>query len=170
MPAARPTIRRIVGVDPGLASAGWGVIETAGSKIIHIAHGSIQTPAGKPRSERLLTIYTIFKNVLLEYLPREAGMETLYFARNISSAMPVAEARGVLCLALAEQGIEVREYTPMAIKQTVVGSGAANKAQVQELIRIILGLAEIPKPDHAADALGAAVCRAHDILPLRVQR
>jgi crossover junction endodeoxyribonuclease RuvC len=165
---AQPAIRRIVGVDPGLASAGWGVVEVRGSKIIHLAHGSIETAAGKPRSERLLAIYSTFKSVLAEYLPTEAGMETLYFSRNISSAMPVAEARGVLCLALAERGLEVREYTPMAIKQAVVGRGAAEKKQVQEMVRIILALGAIPKPDHAADALGAALCRAHDQFPLRV--
>ena len=100
--------------------------------------------------------------MLEEHLPTEAGMETLYFAKNITSAMPVAEARGVFCLALAEKGIAVHEYTPMAIKQAVVGRGSAEKKQVQELVRLILGLSAIPKPDHAADALGAAVCRAHD--------
>jgi crossover junction endodeoxyribonuclease RuvC len=109
-----------------------------------------------------LIIYRSFKSVLDEYLPSEAGMETLYFAKNITSAMPVSEARGVLSLALAERGLAVREYTPMAIKQAVVGRGAAEKRQVQELVRLILGLESIPKPDHAADALGAAVCRAHD--------
>lgn len=99
-----------------------------------------------------------------QYSPTEAAIETLYFAKNISSAMPVAEARGVLCLALAESKLSVGEYTPMAIKQAVVGRGAADKGQVQELVRLLLGLATIPKPDHAADALAAAVCRAHDAL------
>lgn len=154
--------RRIIGVDPGLAAVGWGVIEAAGSRLSHVAHGCIVTKAGAPRSERLLVIYRTFLSVLEEYLPSEAGMETLYFAKNITSAMPVAEARGVLSLALAEKGLTVMEYTPMAIKQAVVGRGAAEKSQVQELVRLILGLEAIPKPDHAADALGAAVCRAHD--------
>ncbi|MFA6508503.1 MAG: crossover junction endodeoxyribonuclease RuvC [Treponemataceae bacterium] len=162
LPASSGPVRRIIGVDPGLAAAGWGIIEAAGSRITHIAHGCIQTKANTPRSERLLLIYKAFKLVLEEYLPTESGMETLYFAKNITSAMPVAEARGVLCLALAEKGLFVHEYTPMAIKQAVVGRGAAEKAQVQELVRLILGLQSIPKPDHAADALGAAVCRAHD--------
>ena len=166
-PAPGGPARRIVGVDPGLAAAGWGIVDVSGSRIVHVAHGAITTKARVPRSERLLTIYLAFKAVLEEYLPAEAGMETLYFAKNVTSAMPVAEARGVLCLALAERGLEVREYTPMAIKRAVVGSGAAEKEQVQELVCLILGLKAIPKPDHAADALGAAVCRAHDILPLR---
>jgi crossover junction endodeoxyribonuclease RuvC len=91
-------------------------------------------------------------------------METLYFARNVTSAFPVAEARGVLCMALAEQGLSVQEYSPKVIKQAVLGRGAADKAQVQDMVRIILGLDVIPKPDHAADALAAAVCCAHTVL------
>jgi len=155
--------RRIVGVDPGLASTGWGVLDVQGSRIVYVAHGYIQTKAGVPRSERLFYIYTTFRSVLETYAPTESAVETLYFAKNVSSALPVAEARGVLSMALAERGIPVREFTPMAIKQAVVGRGSADKAQVQELVRLILGLATIPKPDHAADALGAAVCSAHTL-------
>jgi crossover junction endodeoxyribonuclease RuvC len=143
-------------------------VDVSGSRLVYVAHGCIVTEAGLPRSDRLLSIYTAFRSVLDEYRPTEAAIETLYFAKNVTSAMPVAEARGVLCLALAERGLFVSEYTPMAIKQAVVGRGAADKAQVQELIRLILGLALIPKPDHAADALGAAVCRAHDNLPIKI--
>jgi crossover junction endodeoxyribonuclease RuvC len=88
-------------------------------------------------------------------------METLFFARNVSSALPVAEARGVLCMALAERGLPVREFSPNAIKQAVTGAARADKGQVQEMVRFILGLTEIPKPDHAADALAAAICAAH---------
>ena len=155
-----------MGVDPGLAAAGWGIVEVHGSRLVHVAHGCIKTAAGLPRSERLLSIYRAFNEVLETWMPGEAGMETLYFARNVSSAMPVAEARGVLCLALAERSIEIGEYTPMAIKQAVVGSGGAGKAEVQELVRLLLGLPAIPRPDHAADALAAAVCRAHDSVDL----
>ncbi|GAB1482734.1 crossover junction endodeoxyribonuclease RuvC [Treponema sp.] len=151
-------------MDPGLASAGWGIIEVSGSRLLHVAHGCINTKAGIPRPERLLKIYSEFRSIMEQYSPTEAAIETLYFAKNISSAMPVAEARGVLCLALAESKLSVGEYTPMAIKQAVVGRGAADKGQVQELVRLLLGLATIPKPDHAADALAAAVCRAHDAL------
>ncbi len=160
--------RRIIGVDPGLAAVGWGVIDVSGARLTHVAHGCITTQANTPRAERLLHIYRSFFDILDLYVPSEAGMETLYFAKNITSALPVAEARGVLGLALAERGLSVREYTPMAIKQAVVGRGAAEKAQVQELVRLILGLETIPKPDHAADALGAAVCRAHDSGPEKV--
>ena len=155
-------VRRIIGVDPGLASTGWGVVEIQGPRIIHVAHGSIETEAHLTRPERLFIIYSQFKSLLSQYEPIEEGaVETLYFAKNISSALPVAESRGVVCMAMAERGIPVREFTPLAIKQAVVGRGTAGKSQVQELVRLILGLESIPKPDHAADALGAALCSAH---------
>ena len=154
-------VRRIIGVDPGLASTGWGVVEQQGQRIVHIAHGSIETEANLSRPKRLFIIYTQFKTLLDLYHPDEGAIETLYFAKNVTSALPVAEARGVISMALAERSLLVREFTPMAIKQAVVGRGTAGKAQVQELVRLILGLECIPKPDHAADALGAALCSAH---------
>ncbi len=154
-------VRRIIGVDPGLASTGWGVVELQGQRIVHIAHGSIETEAQLPRPERLFIIYSQFKKILDLYGPDEGAIETLYFAKNVTSALPVAEARGVVSMALAERGLLVREFTPLAIKQAVVGRGSAGKDQVQELVRLILGLESIPKPDHAADALGAALCSAH---------
>ena len=102
--------------------------------------------------------------MLDRYKPGESAIETLYFGQNITSAMPVAEARGVLSMALAEREIPVREFTPGLIKQAVVGKGTADKGQIQEMVRLILGLPAIPTPDHAADALGAAVCCAHSSL------
>ncbi|WP_010259614.1 crossover junction endodeoxyribonuclease RuvC [Treponema primitia] len=156
-------VRRILGVDPGLSSVGWGLVEIGGSRIRHIAHGCIETKADRPQAERLFSIYTAFKEVLAAYEPAESAMETLYFARNVSSAMPVAEARGVLGMALAEWGLRVREFTPNAIKQAVTGAARADKSQVQEMVRFILGLEDIPKPDHAADALASAICAAHTL-------
>jgi crossover junction endodeoxyribonuclease RuvC len=156
-----PGLRRIIGVDPGLASSGWGVLDMAGSRLRYIAHGCITTKADRPRAERLFFIYASFRELLETYCPAESAIETLYFSRNVSSALPVAEARGVLSMALAERGLPVHEFTPNAIKQAVVGQGSADKAQVQEMVRLILGLKDIPKPDHAADALAAAVCCAH---------
>jgi crossover junction endodeoxyribonuclease RuvC len=151
-----------VGVDPGLAATGWGVIETDGQDLTYIAHGYIETKADCPRGERLCAIYTAFREVLDAYSPAESAMETLYFGRNVSSAMGVAEARGVLSLVLAIRGLPVREFTPNAIKQGVVGhSRGVDKSQVQEMIKLILNLKAIPRPDHAADALGAAVCAAN---------
>jgi crossover junction endodeoxyribonuclease RuvC len=156
-------MRRIIGIDPGLASVGWGILEYEGQHVVHIAHGCITTKAGVPQSQRLFSIYAEIKEVLNSYHPTEGAIETLYFARNSATALPVAEARGVICMALAEQSILVREFSPRAIKQAVVGRGSADKQQLQELIRLILGLEEIPTPDHAADALGAALCSAHTI-------
>lgn len=157
--------RRIIGLDPGLASTGWGLVEFQSNRIIHIAHGCIETAARTERSQRLFSIYTEIRTILELYKPEQASIETLYFAKNVSSALPVAEARGVVSMALAEQAVVVREFTPMAIKMAVAGSGAADKAQVQEMVRLILGLDSIPKPDHAADALAAALCCAHTVLP-----
>ncbi|MDR0525871.1 MAG: crossover junction endodeoxyribonuclease RuvC [Spirochaetaceae bacterium] len=157
--------RRIIGVDPGLASSGWGIIEAEVQRIRYIAHGCIETKPDLPHSDRLLYIYEQFQAILEQYAPNESAMETLFFAKNVTSAIPVAEARGVLCVALAQRGLAVREYTPTVIKQSVVGRGGADKTQVQNMVRLILGLERIPKPDHAADALGAAVCSANTITP-----
>ena len=153
--------RRIIGIDPGLASTGWGVVDCVGGKIRYVDHGSIATKAGCPQAERLFSIMQSLRSVLDTYQPTESAVETLYFGRNVSSAIPVAEARGVIFAALAERGLPVREFRPNAIKQGVVGLVRADKKQVQEMVRIILGLAEIPAPDHAADALGAAICAAN---------
>ena len=152
---------RIIGVDPGLASTGWGVVEFSGGKLHHLAHGSIETRPDEERGKRLQIIYQSFLEVLNTYRPVEAAMEKLYFGRNVSSAMTVAEARGVLMLALTVQGIPIEELTPNAIKKAVVGVTRVDKKQIQEMIRLILGLSELPQPVHAADALGAAVCAAH---------
>ena len=159
--ATRIGVRRIIGIDPGLAATGWGVVEIVRQKVKYLDHGSIVTKAGLSRPERLFNIYREFSSILELYKPTEAAVEILYFSRNVSSALPVAEARGVLCMALAQRGIPIEEYSPNAIKRAVVGGGRADKKQIQEMIRLLLGLREIPKPDHAADALGAALCCAH---------
>ena len=151
----------IIGVDPGLASTGWGLVESSRGKLRYIAHGCIETQPNEVRGERLVFIYQSFLEILKTYDPKEAAIENLYFGKNISSAMSVSEARGVLLLALTGHGIPVLELTPNAIKKAVVGVTRADKKQVQEMIRLILGLSEIPKPAHAADALGAAICAAH---------
>ena len=152
---------RIIGIDPGLASSGWGIVEKAGSRVYHIAHGCIETSKETPHAGRLLRIYTEIGAVLRQYAPHAGSIEKLYFARNAKSAMPVGEARGVLTLALAQAGLAVGEYQPDAIKQAVTGAPRADKRQVQEMTRLILGLETIPRPDHAADALAAAICAAN---------
>ncbi|MCL1813611.1 MAG: crossover junction endodeoxyribonuclease RuvC [Treponema sp.] len=153
--------RRIIGIDPGLASTGWGIVDYEKSRIKYLAHGCIVTEAALPRVERLFKIYREINNVLDTYIPSEAAMETLYFGKNVSSAIAVAEARGVLSLAMAERNLPLTECTPNQIKQAVTGVKKAEKEQVQEMVALILGLPVIPAPDHAADALGAAICAAH---------
>ena len=155
--------RRIIGLDPGLASTGWGIVDYEKSRIKYLAHGCIETEAALPRAERLFKIYREINNILDTYNPSEAAMETLYFGKNVSSAIAVAEARGVLSLAMAERNLPLAECTPNQIKQAVVGVKKAEKEQVQEMAALILGLPVIPKPDHAADALGAAICTAHGL-------
>jgi len=152
--------RRIIGIDPGLASTGWGVLDCKDGKIMYVDHGHIQTKAGVPRAERLFFIMESICVILNDYKPTEAAMENLYFGKNVSSAIPVAEARGVISATLAGKGLPVKELTPNAIKAGVSGFAKADKKQVQQMVRVILGLQEIPKPDHAADALGAAICAA----------
>jgi crossover junction endodeoxyribonuclease RuvC len=156
--------RRIIGLDPGLASTGWGVVDCEKNRIKYLAHGCIETKAGVLRAERLFFIYREINNVLDTYLPTESAMETLYFGKNVSSAMTVAEARGVLSLAMAERNIPISEYTPNQIKLAVAGVKNAEKEQIQEMAALILGLPVLPKPDHAADALGAAICAAHGLV------
>ena len=157
----RPDIR-IIGVDPGLAATGWGVVDISDGKLKYVAHGCIETPAGESCPERLARIYRSFLKVLRKYKPAEAAMENLFFGKNTSSAMAVAEARGVLLMTLGSRGLPVQEPAPNTIKKAVTGVTNADKKQVQEMVRVILELPEIPKPDHAADALGAAIFAANN--------
>jgi crossover junction endodeoxyribonuclease RuvC len=151
-----------IGIDPGLASVGYGVLRVVGARLTHIDHGVITTSAGEESGARLLAIFDAISELLRGYSPIAGGMEALYFSRNISSALPVSEAKGVIRLAFARSGVGIKEYSPVALKLGVVGDGRAEKEQVQEMVRVILGLQAIPKPDHAADALAAAICRAND--------
>lgn len=151
----------VLGVDPGLAELGWGLVEKRGARLIHVAHGCIKTPAGQALEKRLLTIHQGLGELIATHRPRASSVEALFFAKNVSSALPVAHARGVIYLTLALAGIAVFEYTPLVIKQAVLGSGAADKQQVQAMVKLLLGLSDLPKPDHAADALAAAICHIH---------
>jgi crossover junction endodeoxyribonuclease RuvC len=149
---------RVLGVDPGLASTGWGVVDADGSRYRHVASGVIRTPASEPIGKRLNTIYDRIREIVRVNHPDTAGVEQLYFARNATSGIPVAHARGVVFLALAQADVPTGEYPPQAIKKAIVGVGRADKSQVQELVRVLLGLAEVVRPDHASDALAAAIC------------
>ena len=151
----------LLGLDPGLAKTGYGCIRTDGRTIHHIAHGVISTEAGQDEAERLLKIHRGIEEIIHLHKPQYAGIENLYFAKNVKTALPVAQARGVLLVTLAELGIAVYGFSPPVIKQALVGHGSATKEQVQEMVRLVLGLQTIPKPDHAADALAAAISLAN---------
>ena len=149
--------RRVLGIDPGLANTGWGVIDWNGSKFTLVKYGVIETAASELHGTRLLSIYSGLCAVIDEFRPAEAAMETLYFAKNQTSAMSVAEARGVVSLCLAQHCVALGEYTPNQIKRAVTGSGAADKELVERYVQLLLGLPTPPKPDHAADALAGAI-------------
>ena len=151
----------VLGIDPGLASTGYGVIRCLGSRFLHIEHGIIRTSPREAVGERLLTIRRAILDVLASFNPDEAAVETVYFSKNSGSAIPVAQARGVILCTLAEQGVPFAEYTPRELKQAVVGRGQAEKAQIQGALRMLFALEEEPSPDHAADALAAALCHAN---------
>lgn len=158
---------RVIGIDPGLASVGYGVVEVSGGRLVRLDHGCIATSKDSVTGDRLLAIFSRIADLIEEWRPDSSSMESLYFWKNVSSAIPVAEAKGVIRLAFARAGVELIEYSPTAIKQAVSGSARAEKEQVQEMVRIILGLADIPRPDHAADALAAAICRVNHRGPLQ---
>jgi crossover junction endodeoxyribonuclease RuvC len=148
----------LIGIDPGLAETGWGVVRFDGTRFRHVAHGVLETGPELALPDRLRAIYEGILSVLEEYRPDEAGVEELYFARNVASAIPVAHARGVVVLALGQRGIATGFYQPQQVKQAVIGRGRAEKGQVQRLVAVLLGLDAVPSPDHAADALAVAVC------------
>ena len=154
-------MRTVIGIDPGLASTGWGVVEFDGTRFIHRGHGVVRTDPGTPLPDRLQKIHRALRKVLSAYSPEEAGVEELFFAKNATSAMQVAHARGVVLLALGQRSIPVGFYSPQQVKQAVIGRGKAAKDQVQRLVSVVLGLNEIPGPDHAADALAIAICHAN---------
>lgn len=150
--------RIIIGFDPGLADTGYGVIEEQGNKLVCLTYGSIKTPAKTPTSERLETIYKKACVLIEEYKPEIVGIEKLFFSRNVTSALLVGQARGVVLLSIEQAGIPVIEFTPNQVKQAVSCYGAAGKEQVQKMVKLILNLKEIPKPDDAADGLAIAIC------------
>lgn len=151
----------ILGIDPGYAIVGFGLIKSDGVRYSHLRHGAITTPKELPLGDRLCMIYDDMTDLLSAQQPDAVSMEKLYFYSNVTTGIPVAEARGVILLSIARRGIPVFEYTPMQIKQAVVGYGHAEKKQVMEMTRALLGLREMPRPDDAADALGAAITHAN---------
>lgn len=151
----------VLGLDPGLATTGYGLVAGDGRDLSAVSHGVIRTPANTPIGERLAEIHHEMSRLLDEYHPDVAAVEELFFCKNVRTAMMVGEARGVLLLALAEAGLEIAEYTPLQIKEGITGYGGAEKEQVQEMVRVLLRLEEVPRPDDAADALAVAICHQH---------
>jgi crossover junction endodeoxyribonuclease RuvC len=152
---------RVLGFDPGTATTGYGVVDGTGNRLRHIAHGTVETPAGMPFADRLHRIYADTCRLLDEYRPIGVSIERLYFAQNVTTGLAVAQARGVIALAAAQRGLPIGEYSPLQVKQAVVGHGKATKRQVQEMIKILLNLDALPRPDDAADGLGLAICQIH---------
>jgi crossover junction endodeoxyribonuclease RuvC len=155
---------RIIGIDPGTAITGFGVIDIEkGGKASLVEAGVVRTPAHTPLPERLLTIHTDITELIEEFKPHTMSIEKLYFARNVTTAISVAHARGVVILAGEHAGLTVYEYTPLQIKQAMTGYGRATKSQIQEMVRVMLGLKKAPSPDDAADALAAALTHSHQL-------
>lgn len=154
---------RILGVDPGTATTGFGVIEHNRGQFKFVDAGVIITPPDHAMPDRLVTIHEELGQVIRETQPDQAAVELLYFSTNVTTAISVGQARGVILLTLAEAGLIPAEYTPMQIKQAVTGYGAAKKPQIQEMVRLLLGLSVIPRPDDAADGLAIAITHANQV-------
>ena len=152
---------RVLGIDPGIAITGYGVIEDKGDQISLLACGVITTEAGLALSVRLLDVFHDLTELLAEWQPDCAAVEELFFSKNVRTALSVGHARGVALLSLASAGIPVSEYKPAEVKEAVTGYGAAPKQQVQLMVQQLLGLPEIPRPDDAADAVAVAICHLH---------
>ena len=151
----------LLGIDPGLAIVGWGVIDYQNNRFKPIAYGSIQTPAGMETADRLTLIHRDLAAIIDKYHPVQMAVEELFFTKNITTGIRVAEARGVILMTAREKSLSLAEYTPNQVKQAVVGYGGADKRQVISMVTRILGLPEPPKPDDTADALAIAICHAH---------
>ena len=151
----------ILGIDPGYATVGYGVLRYENNRFFHVRHGAITTPAGVSLHLRLKEIYEDMLTLLDTFRPDAVAVEELFFNTNITTGIQVGHARGVILLACAQRGIQPAEYTPAQVKQAVVGYGKAEKKQVMEMTRSILKLPRMPRPDDAADALALAICHAH---------
>jgi crossover junction endodeoxyribonuclease RuvC len=152
----------VIGIDPGTAITGFGLVqENPDGSLTAVTYGVIQTAADVDMPQRLLELHRALKEILLLYQPESGAVEKLFFQRNVRTALSVGQARGVVLLSLSEQHLPVAEYTPLEVKQAVTGYGGADKNQVQQMVRALLGLDDVPRPDDAADALAVAICHLH---------
>ena len=152
---------RILGIDPGYAIVGYGVIDYQNTRFSVVDYGAILTEAGTPFNERLEQIYDETCAIMQKWKPEAMAIEKLFYNTNAKTVIDVGQARGALVLAAQKNGLDIAEYTPLQVKQSVVGYGRAEKKQVQEMTKLILNLEKIPKPDDTADALAIAICPAH---------
>jgi crossover junction endodeoxyribonuclease RuvC len=152
----------VLGIDPGTATTGYGLVRDLSDGSLEVVdYGVIVTPASLAMPERLQSLFQELVEKILLYHPQSGAVEKLFFQRNVTTAMTVGQARGVALLAMAQNGIDVAEYTPLQVKQAVTGYGGADKNQVQQMVKALLYLERIPKPDDAADALAVAICHLH---------
>jgi crossover junction endodeoxyribonuclease RuvC len=151
----------VLGIDPGLANTGYGVVMRRGGRLVALDGGVIQTHAGASQERRLSDIHVAIDGLLAEHAPDAVALEELYFGQNVRTAFAVGQARGVVMLAAGQHGVPCTSYTPQKVKSAVCGNGRAEKEQVARMVQTLLGLAEQPRPDHAADALAVAMCHAN---------
>lgn len=151
----------ILGIDPGIADTGYGFIRVNGSRLECLAYGSIKTPAGEALPKRLQTLYQEMTLLINKYQPHFAAVEQLFFNKNVRTALIVGQARGVVLLAVSQSGLPLFDFTPAQVKRAVSAYGQASKLQVQKMVKMILNLKELPRPDDAADALAVAICGAN---------
>jgi crossover junction endodeoxyribonuclease RuvC len=151
----------VLGIDPGTAATGFGVVARRDGRLVALDGGVIATPAGLPLERRLSMIHARVGDLLDEHVPAAMAIEELFFGNNVRTAFAVGQARGVVLLAAGQRGIPCTGYTPQQVKGAVCGSGRAEKGQVQRMVQSLLSLPELPRPDHAADALAVAICHAH---------
>jgi crossover junction endodeoxyribonuclease RuvC len=152
--------RIILGIDPGTATMGWGVVRQEGNRLSYVQHGAIVTPPNWEMPRRLSWLFDGVTELVKGYRPETVAIEELFFNTNVTTAMTVGQARGVALLAAYRTGVEIAEYTPLQVKQAITSYGRAEKRQVQEMVRTLLNLREIPRPDDAADGLAIAICHA----------
>jgi len=150
----------ILGIDPGIADTGYGIIEKKSGKFIFVECGTIKTSSKQELPQRLENLYKDLTTIIKKYKPKQIGVEELFFAKNAKTAITVSHARGVILLVAKQAKAEIREFTPLQIKQALTGYGRAEKNQIQQMVKTILNLDKIPKPDDAADALAIAICSA----------
>jgi crossover junction endodeoxyribonuclease RuvC len=150
-----------LGIDPGVANTGFGLVGQQGDKLSHVSCGCILTSSQQTPQQRLSKIYQQLKQLIVQYRPDCVAVERLYFGKNSKTAMAVGQARGITLLVAAEAKVAVAEYTPLEVKLALTGYGRAEKRQIQQMVRILLKMAQVPKPDDAADALAIAICHLH---------